>query len=105
MPIVFGLGYLLSSCMTATISPSIQSIVLDLNHAYEVWNVLAKRFSSLSRSHKHKLKCKLYTISKTSSMDNYLDQIREISHKLAVSRGIGRRGIDVSCPKRSTGRI
>ena len=62
----------LLSCITATLSPSIFTSVLHCGTSTEVWNTLATRFTSLSRSHIHQLKNKLNHLTKKNlTMEDY----------------------------------
>ena len=55
--------------------------MIRLSNFADVWNTLEKRFTSLSCSHIHQLKNKLNGISKKySSMEEYLDQIKDIAN-------------------------
>ena len=75
----------LLSCITATLTPAVFTSVLQCSTSCEVWTLLTKRFTSLSRSHVHQLKNKLNAISKKSlSMEDYLLQIKTISDQLAL---------------------
>uniref|UniRef100_A0A5B7CDP5 Putative retrovirus-related Pol polyprotein n=1 Tax=Davidia involucrata TaxID=16924 RepID=A0A5B7CDP5_DAVIN len=73
----------LLSCITATLTPSILPHVVGFSHAFEVWFALAQRHSSLSRSHIHELKLKLMNIKKDTTMEAYLDQIKQYVDRLA----------------------
>lgn len=72
----------LLSCLTSSLSTSTLPHVLGYTHACQVWQVLEHRFNSLSKSHIHELKRKLYNATKTKSMDEYIDEIRGYSQKL-----------------------
>mgnify|MGYP003703378157 FL=1 len=62
------------------------SSVLHLQHSAEVWQVLSKRFTTLSRSHIHQLKNQLTNLTKTSqSIEEYLSQIKELADQLALA--------------------
>lgn len=75
----------LLSCITATLTPAVFTSVLQCSTSCEVWTLLTKRFTSLSRSHIHQLKNKLNAVSKKSlSMEDYLLQIKIISDQLAL---------------------
>ena len=65
-------GHLLS-CITATILVSVLPHVLGLTQTQFVWNTLETRFVSLSRSHVHDLKRKLFDLRKTTTMEVYID--------------------------------
>lgn len=76
----------LLSCLTATLTTPVFSLVLDLTSSREVWLSLEKRFTTLSRSHIHQLKDQLSTVEKgTKSMEDYLKQIKEIADQLAMA--------------------
>ena len=76
----------LLSCITATLSSSLYTSVIHCQTSHEVWSVLAKRFTSLSRSHIHQLKNKLSRIvKKGSTMEDYLNQFKTISDQLALA--------------------
>ena len=64
----------LSFGISTTLSPTI----LYCKSSSELWNVLDKLITSLSRSHIHQLKHKLHTIKKSGLMDQYLQQIKDI---------------------------
>lgn len=48
----------------------------------EVWDALEHRFNSLSKSHIHELKNKLYNVKMKGTMDEYIDEIRGYGQKL-----------------------
>ena len=76
----------LLSCITATLSPSIFTTVIQCKTSHEVWTVLASRFTSLSRSHIHQLKIKLSKIvKKGTSMEESLNQFQVLSDQLALA--------------------
>ena len=75
----------LLTCITATISVTILPHLLDLHTTNSIWQFLEQRYSSLSRSHIHDLKRKLFNLRKTSAMELYLDSIKECAHKLAAA--------------------
>lgn len=76
----------LLSYVTATLSSTVYSSVLHLQTSHQVWQILEKRFTSVSRSHIHQLKNQLQTVhKKSSSMEVYLSQIKEISDQLALA--------------------
>lgn len=47
-----------------------------------MWFSLAQRFNSLSRSRIHELKNRLYNVTKTGTMDSYIDEIRSYAQRL-----------------------
>ena len=75
----------LLSCLIATISPPILPQVLGLEQANQVWKSLEKRFSSLSRSQIYDLKNSLYNLKKTTTVQAYVNQIKEFARKLAAT--------------------
>lgn len=75
----------LLSCLIATICASTVPLILGLEHAYKVWEVIEHRFNSVSRTYIHDLKRQLYTITKTTTLDAYFDSIKEIAYKLAAA--------------------
>lgn len=76
----------LLSYITATLSPSIFTFVLHLRTSSQVWHMLDKRFTSLSRSHIHQLKIKLRSISKKSnSREIYLSKIKSLVDQLSIA--------------------
>ncbi|KAH7865590.1 hypothetical protein Vadar_008672 [Vaccinium darrowii] len=72
----------LFSCLTSSLSSTTLPHVLGLVHASQVWYSFEQRFNSLTRSHRHDLKSKLYNVTKTSSMDDYIDAIRDHAQRL-----------------------
>lgn len=52
----------LLSCLTATLTTPVFSLVLDLSSSKEVWHALEKCFTTLSRSHIHQLKDRLSSV-------------------------------------------
>lgn len=76
----------LLSCLTATLTTPVFSLVLDLSTSREVWLALEKCFTTLSRSHIHQLKDRLSNVSKgTKTMEECLKQIKEIADQLAIA--------------------
>lgn len=76
----------LLSVITATLSPSIYTSVVHLTHCSEIWSLLEKRFTSLSRSHIHQMKNRLNNLKKGSNtMDEFLRQIQEIAEQLSLA--------------------
>lgn len=68
------------SCITATLTTPVFSLVLDISTSHEVWLAPEKSFTTLSRSHIHQLKDRLATVDKgTKSMEDYLKQIKDIT--------------------------
>ncbi|KAI8562467.1 hypothetical protein RHMOL_Rhmol03G0039200 [Rhododendron molle] len=56
-----------------------------LHSTHQVWDSLSNRYNSLSRSHVQDLKGKLYSITKTSTIEHYVDTLKEFSQKLIVA--------------------
>ncbi|CAL5326068.1 unnamed protein product [Camellia sinensis] len=76
----------LLSCITATLSPTIYTSICSCTSSFEVWLSLEKRFTSLSRSHIHKLKNQLNHVSKKGhSMEDYLGQVKALSDQLNLA--------------------
>ncbi|KAG6588985.1 Retrovirus-related Pol polyprotein from transposon RE1, partial [Cucurbita argyrosperma subsp. sororia] len=75
----------LMTVINATLSPEALAYVVGSTTSKQVWNVLAKLYSSSSRSNVVNLKSDLQTISKKSdeSIDAYIKRIKEIKDKLA----------------------
>lgn len=72
----------LLSCLTSSLSATTLPHVLGLTHTCQVWQILEQRFNSLSKSHIHELKNKLCNVTKTRSMDEYIDEIRGYAQRL-----------------------
>lgn len=47
-----------------------------------MWFSLVQRFNSLSGSRIHELKNRLYSVTKTGTMDSYIDEIRSHAQRL-----------------------
>ncbi|KAE9452858.1 hypothetical protein C3L33_15238, partial [Rhododendron williamsianum] len=75
----------LLSCLTASLSPTTLPYILGLHHAHEVWGSLSNRYNSLSKSQVQDLKSKLYNITKSSTIECYVDTIKEYSQKIAAA--------------------
>lgn len=75
----------LLSCLTATLSATTLPLVLGFEHAYQVWQSLESRFNSLTRTHVHEYKRRLYNITKTGTMESYIDQIKDYANRLAAA--------------------
>lgn len=73
------------SCLTASLSQSTLPYVLGFDHASQVWESLAKRYNSLSKTHVHELRGKLYNLTKSSTMEVYIDTIKDCAQKLAAA--------------------
>lgn len=72
----------LLSCLTASLSPATLPHVLGLEHVTQVWHTLEHRFNSISKSHIHALRSRLYSVTKTGTMDSYIDEIRNCVQRL-----------------------
>lgn len=72
--------------LNATISDSLLPYVIGLSTSRSVWEMLEKRFASISRSHVLQLKSKLQTLKKgSSSIDQYLHQAKDVTDSLAAA--------------------
>lgn len=76
---------MLLSCLMATLAPPILPHAVGLLHTFEVWTKLEEKYSFLSHTHILDLKKCLYSLKKTTSMEKYLDSVKEIVQKLEVS--------------------
>lgn len=72
----------LLSCLTASLSASTLPHVLGLEHVSQVWQTLKHRFNTLSKSHIHELRSRLYSVTNTGTMDFYIDEIRSYTQRL-----------------------
>jgi hypothetical protein len=73
----------LKTLINATLSPSALTLVLSQTTAQGVWQVLERRFTSLSRTHVLSLKAELDRVKKNNdSMTVYLDRVTAIRDKL-----------------------
>lgn len=72
-------------CLTASLSQTTLPYILELHHTYQVWESLANRYNSLSKSHVQEIKGKLYTVTKTSTIEHYVDTIKEYAQKLVAA--------------------
>lgn len=75
----------LKSCLTASLSQITLPYVLGLRSAHQIWISLSNRYNSLSETHVQELKDQLYNLSKTASIDSYIDKIKELAQKLAAA--------------------
>ncbi|KAE9452097.1 hypothetical protein C3L33_16005, partial [Rhododendron williamsianum] len=75
----------LLSCLLASLSQNILPYVLGLDHAYQVWQSLSSRYNSLSRAHVHDVRDRLYNVTKTSTMEAYIDTIKGYAQRLAAA--------------------
>lgn len=75
----------LLSCLTASLALCTLPYVLGLHHAHEVWDSLSNCYNSLSKSNVQELKSKLYSITKTSTIEKYVDTIKEYAQKLVAA--------------------
>lgn len=71
--------------LTASLSQSTLPYILGLHHAHEVWESLSNRYNSLSKSNVQDLKNKLYNMAKTSTIECYVDTIKEYAQKLIAA--------------------
>uniref|UniRef100_A0A2N9G5P5 Integrase catalytic domain-containing protein n=1 Tax=Fagus sylvatica TaxID=28930 RepID=A0A2N9G5P5_FAGSY len=74
----------LKTLINATLSPSAITLVIGQTTAQGVWQVLERRYTSLSRTHILSLKAELDRVKKstTETITVYLDRIKEIRDKL-----------------------
>lgn len=75
----------LLTCITASLSPTTLPYILGLRNVHEVWESLSNRYNSLSRNHVQEIKSKLYSITQTSTIENYVDTIKEYTQKLIAA--------------------
>lgn len=76
---------MLMSCIIATVTPPILPHIVGSRRTCEVWSKLEEKYSSLSRTHVHDLRCRIYSLKKTSSMEQYLDSIKVLIQRLEAS--------------------
>lgn len=75
----------LLACLTATLSQSTLPYVLGLRHVHQVWESLSNRYNSISKNHVQDLKRRMYSLVKTSTMEAYIDTVKEYAQKLQVT--------------------
>lgn len=75
----------LKSCLNASLSQSTLPYVLGLRHACQIWDSLSKRYNVISENHIQELKDELYNVSKTSTIEAYIDKIQAIAQKLTTA--------------------
>lgn len=75
----------LLSCLTSSLSMCTLPYVLGLRHSVQVWASLNSRYNTLSRTHVQELKDKLYTIKQTTTVEEYIDKIKDYAQKLEAS--------------------
>lgn len=76
---------MLMSCIIATVTPSVLPHIVGSHRTCEVWSKLEEKYSSLSRTHVHDLRCRIYSLKKTTSMEQYLDSIKVLIQRLESS--------------------
>lgn len=76
---------MLMSCIIATVTPSVLPHIVGSKRTCEVWTRLEEKFSSLSRTHIQDLKCRIYSLKKTTSMEQYLDSIKVLVQRLEAT--------------------
>lgn len=64
----------LRSCLAASLSQSTLPYVLGLRIVNQVWDSLSQRYNLLTDTHVQELRDQLYNVSKTSTVDAYIDQ-------------------------------
>ncbi|KAL5716461.1 hypothetical protein ACHQM5_018148 [Ranunculus cassubicifolius] len=80
------LDQLIQIWINATVSEAYLPYIVGISSAQELWKTLETRFATLTRSHVLQLRSRLQAIRKgSSSITNYLQQIKEISDSLAAS--------------------
>lgn len=75
----------LRSCLTASLSQTTLPYVLGLRSSHQVWESLSNRYNTLSETHVQELRDQLYNLTKTSTIDAYIDNIKEVAQKLAAA--------------------
>ena len=75
----------LMSLISATLSSSAHSLIIGQTSAFGMWNVLLKRYTSVSRSNILNLKKQLHDVKKnTDTVAQYLQRIKESKDRLAA---------------------
>lgn len=75
----------LLSWINATLSNSAFPYIVGMNSAKDAWDSLERRYGSISRSHILELKKRLQYVKKgTSTMQEYLHQIKVVADQLAT---------------------
>lgn len=64
----------LRSCLAVSLSQSTLPYVLGLCIVNQVWDSLSQRYNLLTDTHVQELRDQLYNVSKTSTVDAYIDQ-------------------------------
>ncbi len=74
----------LISLISVTLSPSALSLIIGQTSARGIWEVLEKRYTSISRSNVVNLKMELNSVKKSSDcISKYLQRIKEAKDKLS----------------------
>lgn len=68
----------------ASLSQTTLPYVLGLTSARQVWESLSNRYNSLSRNHVQELKHRLYSHTKLTTMEAYIDTLKDYAQKLAA---------------------
>lgn len=76
---------MLLSCLIATLTPAILPHIVGTRHTHQIWSKLEEKFSLLSRTHLMDIKRRIYSLKKTTSMEQYLDNIKGLLQKLEAS--------------------
>lgn len=76
---------MLLSCLMATFTPSILPHVVGSLHIFHVWSKLAEKYSVHSQTHILDLRKRMFNLKKTTSMEKYLDSVKELVQKLEAS--------------------
>lgn len=75
----------LRSCITASISQTTLPYVLGLRYVHHIWTSLSKRYNLLTETHVQELRDQLYNLSKISTIDAYIDNIKELAEQLTAA--------------------
>lgn len=76
---------MLLSCLMATLTSSILPHVVGSLHTFQLWTKLEEKYSVHSQTHILDLKKRMYSLKITTSMEKYLDSVRELVQKLEAS--------------------
>ncbi|XP_021801499.1 uncharacterized protein LOC110745688 isoform X2 [Prunus avium] len=72
--------------LISTLFEDLLSHIVGIESAQDLWNLLERRFSGVSRANIHQLRSRLQSISKGDlSMDSYLQSMKEIADGLAAA--------------------
>ncbi|KAH7837779.1 hypothetical protein Vadar_017916 [Vaccinium darrowii] len=79
------LEFLSALTISFSVSSPDSSIFTGLRHVQQVWESLANRFNSLTKNNVQDLKCRLFSVTKTSTVEAYIDTIKDYAQKLAAA--------------------